>query len=77
MGGKLAQQGRRRFGTGGEPLAELGQCIPIDVLDDSEQHVIEAAVMPSELEQLPDLSGFLKTASSRAWRRVRIARQPR
>ena len=43
----------------------------------SEQHVIEAAVMPSELEQLPDLSGFLKTASSRAWRRVRIARQAR
>jgi type IV secretory pathway TraG/TraD family ATPase VirD4 len=40
----------------------------------SEQHVIEAAVMPSELEQLPDLAGFLKTASSRAWRRVRIAR---
>jgi type IV secretory pathway TraG/TraD family ATPase VirD4 len=43
----------------------------------SEQHVIEAAVMPSELEQLPDLSGFLKTASSRAWRRVRLVRQPR
>jgi len=40
----------------------------------SEQHVIEAAVMPSEIEQLPDLSGFLKTASSRLWRRVRIAR---
>src|SRR5882672_5871938 len=38
----------------------------------SEQHVIEAAVMPSELEQLPDLSGFLKTASSPSWRRVRI-----
>jgi type IV secretory pathway TraG/TraD family ATPase VirD4 len=40
----------------------------------SEQHVIEAAVMPSELEQLPDLAGYLKTASARAWRRVRIAR---
>jgi type IV secretory pathway TraG/TraD family ATPase VirD4 len=40
----------------------------------SEQHVIEPAVMPSELEQLPDLSGFLKTASSATWRRVRIAR---
>jgi type IV secretory pathway TraG/TraD family ATPase VirD4 len=40
----------------------------------SEQHVIEAAVMPSELEQLPDLAGYLKTASSRVWRRVRIAR---
>jgi type IV secretory pathway TraG/TraD family ATPase VirD4 len=39
------------------------------------QHVIEAAVMPSELEQLPDLAGYLKTASSRAWRRVRLARQ--
>jgi type IV secretory pathway TraG/TraD family ATPase VirD4 len=40
----------------------------------SEQHVTEAAVLPSELEQLPDLAGYLKTASSRAWRRVRIAR---
>jgi len=26
----------------------------------SEQHVIEAAVMASELEQLPDLTGYLK-----------------
>ncbi len=40
----------------------------------SEQHVIEAAVLPSELEQLPDLAGYLKTASSRAWRRVRLVR---
>jgi type IV secretory pathway TraG/TraD family ATPase VirD4 len=40
----------------------------------SEQHIIEPAVMPSELEQLPDLTGFLKTASSPAWRRVRLAR---
>ena len=38
------------------------------------QHVTEAAVMPSELEQLPDLAGYLKTASSRAWRRVRLSR---
>lgn len=40
----------------------------------SEQHVMESAVMPSEIEQLPDLAGFLKTASSPAWRRVRIVR---
>lgn len=40
----------------------------------SEQHVTEAAVMPSEIEQLPDLTGYLKTASSRVWRRVQIAR---
>jgi type IV secretory pathway TraG/TraD family ATPase VirD4 len=40
----------------------------------SEQHVTEAAVMPSELEQLPDLAGYVKTASSRTWRRVRLVR---
>ncbi|MGH8305210.1 MAG: type IV secretion system DNA-binding domain-containing protein, partial [Steroidobacteraceae bacterium] len=36
----------------------------------SEQRVTEFAVMPSELEQLPDLTGYLKTASSRVWLRV-------
>jgi type IV secretory pathway TraG/TraD family ATPase VirD4 len=38
----------------------------------TEQRTIETAVMPSELEQLPDLAGYLKTASSPAWRRVVI-----
>lgn len=36
----------------------------------SEQRVSEVAVMASELEQLPDLTGFLKTASSTQWLRV-------
>lgn len=36
----------------------------------SEQRVTEFAVMPSELEQLPDLAGYLKTASAKAWLRV-------
>ena len=40
----------------------------------SEQHVTEFALMPSELEQLPDLTGFLKTASGRAWTQVWISR---
>jgi type IV secretory pathway TraG/TraD family ATPase VirD4 len=40
----------------------------------SEQHVTEFALMPSELEQLPDLTGFLKTASRRAWTQVWISR---
>jgi type IV secretory pathway TraG/TraD family ATPase VirD4 len=40
----------------------------------SEQHVTEAAVMSSELEQLPDLAGYLRTASSREWLRVRLSR---
>jgi Type IV secretion-system coupling protein DNA-binding domain len=41
----------------------------------SEARVIETAVMPSELEQLPDLCGYLKTASSRVWRKVEFSRQ--
>jgi type IV secretory pathway TraG/TraD family ATPase VirD4 len=36
----------------------------------SEQYATEAAVMPSELEQLPDLCGYLKSASSRRWLKV-------
>ena len=38
----------------------------------SEQHVTEVAVLPSELEQLPDLTGYLKAASSQVWVRVRF-----
>ncbi len=37
-----------------------------------EQHITEAAVLPSEIEQLPDLSGYLKLASSPSWQRVQI-----
>jgi len=40
----------------------------------SEQHVTEAAVMASELEQLPDFTGYLKTASSSEWLRVVFSR---
>jgi len=36
----------------------------------TEQHATETAVMPSELEQLPDLCGYLKTASSAGWLKV-------
>jgi type IV secretory pathway TraG/TraD family ATPase VirD4 len=36
----------------------------------SEHRVTEIAVMPSELEQLPDLTGYLKTASAKVWLRV-------
>ncbi len=38
----------------------------------SEQRVTEPAVLASEIEQLPDLTGYLKTASSPAWLRVRL-----
>jgi type IV secretory pathway TraG/TraD family ATPase VirD4 len=36
----------------------------------SEQHVTELAVMAAQIEQLPDLCGYLKAASSPAWRQV-------
>jgi hypothetical protein len=36
----------------------------------SEQHITETAVLPSELEQLPDLCGYLKGASSPVWWKV-------
>jgi hypothetical protein len=39
----------------------------------TEQHVTELAVMPSELEQLPDLCGYLKRASSPVWLKVAFA----
>ena len=38
----------------------------------SEQRITEPAVLPAELEQLPDLTGYLKTASSAAWLKVRL-----
>jgi type IV secretory pathway TraG/TraD family ATPase VirD4 len=40
----------------------------------SDQHAVEDAVMASEIEQLPDLSGFLKVASRPEWRRVVLHR---
>jgi type IV secretory pathway TraG/TraD family ATPase VirD4 len=40
----------------------------------STQQVTEAAILPSEVEQLPDLSGFLKLASSPNWTRVKLRR---
>jgi hypothetical protein len=38
----------------------------------SEHTSVEPAVMGSEIEQLPDLSGYLKLASSPGWLRVRL-----
>jgi type IV secretory pathway TraG/TraD family ATPase VirD4 len=42
----------------------------------SHHHVTEDAVMASEIEQLPDLSGFLKIASTPYWQSVRIELPP-
>ena len=39
----------------------------------SEHFGLEAAVMGAQIEQLPDLAGYLKIASRPEWRRVRLA----
>jgi type IV secretion system coupling TraD/TrwB family protein len=38
----------------------------------TEQTATETAVMPSEIEQLPDLAGYLKLVSSPAWLRLKL-----
>jgi type IV secretory pathway TraG/TraD family ATPase VirD4 len=39
----------------------------------AQQHVTESAVLASEIEQLPDLQGFLKFASTPEWKRVKLS----
>jgi Type IV secretion-system coupling protein DNA-binding domain len=39
----------------------------------AQHHVTESAVLASEIEQLPDLHGFLKFASHPEWKRVRLS----
>jgi hypothetical protein len=41
----------------------------------SEHYSVEPAVLPSQLEQLPDLTGYLKHASDPRWQRVRLDAQ--
>jgi type IV secretory pathway TraG/TraD family ATPase VirD4 len=36
------------------------------------QQIVETAVLPAEIEQLPDLTGYLKTAASPVWLRVSL-----
>jgi type IV secretory pathway TraG/TraD family ATPase VirD4 len=43
-------------------------------ITESEHRQVEPAVMDSEIEQLPDLAGFLKLASSPDWLRVTLPR---
>jgi hypothetical protein len=34
--------------------------------------IMESAILPSEIEQLPDLEGYLKFAPTPEWRRVQL-----
>lgn len=53
-----------------KPLGFLNQTRTV-----SDHITTEDAVMASEIEQLPDLSGFLKMASRPEWYRVTLYRQ--
>ncbi len=46
----------------------------LSVLNRSENSAVEAAVMASEIEQLPDLAGYLKLASRPQWMQVALSR---
>ena len=44
---------------------------------EGDQVIIEPAVMPPQMEQLPDLAGYAKTASGAACHRVSFPKMPR
>lgn len=46
----------------------------LPVINRSENSTVEAAVMASEIEQLPDLAGYLKLASRPQWMQVALSR---
>lgn len=58
---------RRHTARGREGLFSRGARRSVNV---SQQHLIESAVLAAELEQLPDLTGYLKTAAAQEWLRV-------
>jgi type IV secretory pathway TraG/TraD family ATPase VirD4 len=69
---EVARRSTSRGRDGGGFLSGSGGRRSMNV---TEQRITEAAVLASELEQLPDLTGYLKTASSAAWLRVRLRRE--
>ncbi len=65
---------RRQVSRGSDHEASFGRRGARRSRNTSEQHVTEAAVMPSEIERLPDFCGYLKTASSGEWLKVSFER---
>jgi type IV secretory pathway TraG/TraD family ATPase VirD4 len=61
------QMSRGRDGDGSLSLRSIRRSVQV-----SEQQLAESAVLAAELEQLPDLSGYFKTPSTRSWCRIRL-----
>ena len=62
---KQTSRGSDRQGAFWSPSARKSRSV-------SEQHITELAVMASQIEQLPDLCGYFKSASTPAWRKVSL-----
>ena len=76
-GGGTAQLASRIIGnrdivrTARSVSRAAGQMMPTDSTEsDAEQYASEPAVLPAEIEQLPDRVGYLKFSSQPAWMRV-------
>jgi type IV secretory pathway TraG/TraD family ATPase VirD4 len=65
---------RRQISRGRDREAGLALGGALRSIQTSEHYVTEAALMPSEIEQLPDLTGYLKLASCASWRHVSLRR---
>ncbi|HUA87813.1 MAG TPA: type IV secretion system DNA-binding domain-containing protein, partial [Steroidobacteraceae bacterium] len=63
---------RRQLQRGRDREGALGLRGARRSLSISEQHLVESAVLPAEIEQLPDLTGYLKSAHQSEWLRVRF-----
>jgi type IV secretory pathway TraG/TraD family ATPase VirD4 len=61
---------RRQVSRGSDREGLLGRRAARRSKNTSEQRVTEAAVMPSEIEGLPDFCGYLKMASASEWLKV-------
>jgi hypothetical protein len=64
------RQAMTRFVTS----ASAPDCAASSSVDESssQHHATEFAILPSEIEQLPDLSGFVKLASRPEWMSIRM-----
>jgi type IV secretory pathway TraG/TraD family ATPase VirD4 len=61
---------RRQLSSGSDREAAFGARGARRSKNVTLQHVTETAVMASQIEQLPDLCGYLKLAASPVWRKV-------
>jgi type IV secretory pathway TraG/TraD family ATPase VirD4 len=61
---------RRQIARGRDRAGLFAACAARRSTNVSEQHVLESAVLAAQLEQLPDLTGYLKTAASPRWLHV-------